>query len=212
MKNLRILDGKKILFVTAHLVFLCVLFIVKTDGNATERLVSLKIGPVWPSATSTSWDGELMYGSFIDKKVGFGIAADILWNTNAVDSVDTAMVHTTIRDESHYMFPIMGFIVFDPIPHAIVHPMLRFEIGYNSMIYNYTSRIAETTPSRSGYYYGLIVKLGIDGLYNVGEQTAIFAGLDYQWADTRNAADSAGRFYRRDMSGIGIRMGFRFLL
>ena len=212
MKNLIRLDGKKILFVTAPWFFLCVLFIVKNDVTAAEKLVSLKIGPVWPSATSTSWDGELMYGSFIDKKVGFGVAADILWNTNAVDSALPSGQLTTIRDESHYMFPIMGFLVFDPIPHAVVHPMLRFEIGYNSMIYNYTSRIAETTPSRSGYYYGLIVKLGIDGLYNVGEQTAFFAGLEYQWANTRNAADSAGRFYRRDMSGIGIRMGFRFLL
>jgi len=198
-------------FVSIFVFFFSILFI-KSDATAMERLVSLKIGPVWPSITSTSWDGELMYGSFIDRKVGFGIAVDFLWNTNSVDSTLPSRQLLTIRDESHYMLPVMGFIVFDPIPNTIVHPMLKFEIGYNSLIYNYNSLIADTTPSRNGYYYGLIIKLGLDGLYNIGEQTAVFAGLEYQWADTRNAADNLGRFYRRDMSGIGLRMGFRFLL
>ena len=72
--------------------------------------------------------------------------------------------------------------------------------------------IHETPNSKSGYYYGLIVKFGVDGLYNLGEQTAIFAGLEYQWADTKTNSDNKGLFSRRDMSGIGIRMGFRFLL
>ena len=31
------------------------------------------------------------------------------------------------------MVPLMGFLVFVPIPTAIIHPMLRFEIGYNSL-------------------------------------------------------------------------------
>jgi len=179
------------------------------QANASEKLFSLKIGPTWPSAISTSWDGELLYGSIIDKKVGFGIAADFLWNTSSVE-IDTGTgLKRTIWDESSYMFPIMGFILFDPVPQSMIHPVLKFEIGYNSLLY---SRSQDTGIAASGYYYGLIIKIGADGLYNLGEQTAIFVGLDYQWADTRNAANASGYFYRRDMSGIGIRMGFRFLL
>jgi hypothetical protein len=164
---------------------------------------------MWPTAITTSWDGELMYGALVDQKVGFGVAVDFLWNSNSLDSVGVLGTHKTIRNESSYMFPIMGFIAFDPLPRAMVHPMFTMKIGYNSMVY---SRSPDSSIPAAGYYYGLIIKLGVDGLYNIGERSAVFAGLEYQWADTRNVADGLGRFYRRDMSGIGLRMGFRFLL
>jgi hypothetical protein len=187
---------------------------------ANETFVSLKIGPTWPqellsSGNSAAWDGEVLYGVFVDRKVGFGVAADFLWNTKSQDQLDpsTGLLFVTKSEES-YMIPIMGFLVFDPIPTAMIHPMLRFEIGYNSLIYNSKtdSTVHPTSNSENGYYYGLIVKIGADGLYNLGEQTAIFAGLEYQWADTKTNADNKGLFARRNMSGIGIRMGFRFLL
>ena len=159
-----------------------------------------------------------MYGTFVDRKVGFGVAVDFLWNTNTVvkDSVISGVGRKwAAREEGTYMFPVMGFLVFDPIPNAMVHPLLRFEIGYNSLIYYLKTREADPTvspKSDNGYYNGLIVKLGIDGLYNLGEQTAIFAGLEYQWANTTTNKNAAGFFSQIDMSGIGIRMGFRFLL
>jgi hypothetical protein len=186
---------------------------------ANETFVSLKIGPTWPhdqlnSASPTSWDGELMYGTFVDRKVGFGVATDFLWNTNTVVK-DSSGRKWAAREEGTYMFPIMGFLVFDPIPNAIIHPMMKFEIGYNSLLYYLKSRSADTTQtptSNNGYYNGLIVKIGIDGLYNLGEQTAIFAGLEYQWANTTTNQNADGFFSQMNMSGIGIRMGFRFLL
>jgi hypothetical protein len=210
---------------------LCIVSGLTVPTYAKETFVSLKIGPTWPqeiisSDNPTCWDGELMYGTFVDRKVGFGVAADFLWNTKSqvLHDTSTGLLFTTKSDES-YMIPVMGFLVFDPLPNAMIHPMLRFEIGYNSLIYNSTndsiaflsspsrdSIINLPQKSKSGYYYGLIVKLGVDGLYNLGEQTAIFAGLEYQWAKTRTNANSAGLFSRRDMSGIGIRMGFRFLM
>jgi len=207
MNSVLTLVAHRLRFVTIGSVFLGI-FLISSNSIASEKLFSLKIGPSWPSAISTSWDGELLYGSLIDKKVGFGIAADFLWNTNPVEK-DSAGLKRTVRNESHYMFPVMGFLAFDPIPAAMIHPLLKFEIGYNSLVY---SRTPDSTIAASGYYYGLIIKIGIDGLYNLGEQTAIFAGLDYQWADTRNMANASGYFYRRDMSGMGLRMGFRFLL
>jgi hypothetical protein len=182
------------------------------QANASEKLFSLKIGPVWPSATLSAWDAECMYGAFFDKKVGFGVAADFLWNTYTQEQDLGNGAKLTIHDQSSYMFPVMGFIMFDPAPMLLVHPMLKFEIGYNSLLYTDTSLVRTLNAPRSGYYYGLIVKIGADGLYNLGEQVAVFLGLEYQWANTKTTADSGGIFYRRDMSGIGIRMGFRFLL
>jgi hypothetical protein len=201
-------------------VFICVASGLMISSNANETFVSLKIGPTWPqelinSGNSTAWDGEFLYGVFVDRKVGFGFATDFLWNAKSQDQLDpsTGLLFVTKSEES-YMVPLMGFLVFDPIPTAIIHPMLRFEIGYNSLFYNSKtdSTAHPASNSENGYYYGLIVKIGADGLYNLGEQTAIFAGLEYQWANTQTNANSKGLFARRDMSGIGIRMGFRFLL
>ena len=201
----------------------CIMSGLIGPSYAKETFVSIKIGPTWPhdqlnSDHPTSWDGELLYGTFIDRKVGFGIAGDFLWNTNTVvkDSViGGAHQKWAAREEGTYMFPVMCFLVFDPIPNAVVHPMMRFEIGYNSLLYYLKIRDADTTQiptSNNGYYNGLIVKIGIDGLYNLGEQTAIFAGLEYQWANTTTSQNAEGFFSQLDMSGVGIRMGFRFLL
>jgi hypothetical protein len=199
--------------------FVCVTLGLTGSTYAKETFVSIKIGPTWPhdelnSDHPTAWDGELLYGIFIDRKVGFGISADFLWNTNTVVK-DSLGKSWAAREEGTYMFPVMGFIVFDPIPNAVVHPMMRFEIGYNSLLYYLKIRDAVTTQtptSNNGYYNGLIVKIGIDGLYNLGEQTAIFAGLEYQWANTSTNQNAEGFFSQLDMSGVGIRMGFRFLL
>jgi hypothetical protein len=179
--------------------------------QASEKLFSLKIGPTWPSVTSTSWDAELMSGAFIDRTVGFGIAADFLWNSK-IEAHESGNTIITTKDESFYMFPIMGFIVFDPLPAALIHPMLKGEIGYNSLSYNLNAVNPDLKAPANGYYYGLIVKFGIDGLYNFGEQSAAFLGLEYQWAETKKSAGQPNIYYRIDMSGMGLHLGFRFLL
>ena len=190
--------------------WLPVLFLLLfSDIGASEKMFYLKIGPTWPSRTSSSWDAEFMYGYFVDKKVGFGVSADFLWNTFTQKRDMGNGYDSTVKEESSYMFPIMGFIVFDPLPYQMIHPVLKFEIGYNSMQYN--SNPAGQTE-HPGYYNGLIVKLGADGLYNLGEQAAVFLGLEYQWADTKTKKDSNGYLSHRDMSGAGIHIGFRFLL
>jgi hypothetical protein len=205
-----VLVDKRICFVTLLGAFLLSSAFFHTSCHASEKLFSLQIGPTWPSATSSAWNTEFMFGTFVDKKVGFGIAADFLWNTLTQEQRDeqTGQLKTT-KDESSYMYPIMGFIVFDPMPYQMIHPMLKFEMGYNSLQYHVDP---EVQPDKQGYYYGMIVKLGIDGLYNLGEQAAVFLGLEYQWADTKTTKYSGGIFYRRDMSGTGLTIGFRFLL
>jgi len=203
-------------FVTKLGGFPLLFLLVSSAPFASEKMFCLQIGPAWPSKTSTAWDAEVMYGLFIDKKVGFGVAADFLWNTYTQERLVVGGQPgqmETVKDESSYMFPVMGYVVFDPLPYQIIHPMLKFSIGYNSLKYNLNYKAPPAViTEHSGYYYGLIVKLGADGLYNLGEQAAVFLGLEYQWADTKSTENNEGFFWRRDMSGAGIHIGFRFLL
>ncbi len=198
--------------VTALGILLLVLSLSPAPSGASERLFSLQIGPSWPTITSSAWNAEMMYGLFMDKKVGFGIAGDFLWNTRTQERDNPDGSKTTIKDESSYMYPVMGFILFDPLPFEVIHPLLNFKIGYNSLSYDLTMLNPDPKLPHTGYYFGLIVKAGVDGVYNIGEQVAAFIGLEYQWADTKTAKDSGGFFWRRDMSGAGLHIGFRFLL
>ena len=185
------------------------------SANA-QTLFSLKIGPTWPqgllSTGTASWDAGLDYGIIVDKKVGFGFAADFLWNVRSHDSLTSQGTYQPKTEEQSFMFPIMGFFFIDPVPKLIVHPLARFEIGYNSMIRNVKTDSTDTKSlTVSPYFYGLIIKVGADALYNIGENSAVFLGLEYQWADTRTNDTDKG-FNRFDMSGVGIKAGFRIIM
>jgi hypothetical protein len=116
------------------------------------------------------------------------------------------------------MFPLSLFFYLDPMEKFVVHPAATFNVGYNSMVYNFDDAQALDTGARvsgadpNGYYYGLYVKLALDGLVNIGEAGAFFIGADYQWANTRSAHHSGDPYFRRDMSGVGVRAGFRLLI
>ncbi len=120
-----------------------------------------------------------------------------------------------------FMFPVLGFVMIDPVPNLIVHPSAQFQIGYNSMYsvttgYDTTGTGNDPTKrkevSHSDYYYGLIMKAIVDANYNLGESSTIFLGVEYQWAGTKTQSNTAGLFAKRDMSGIGLRAGFRVAL
>lgn len=190
-------------------------------SSHAQTLFSLKIGPSWPqgllSTESASWDAGLDYGMIIDKKVGFGLAADFLWNVRTQDTLNSA-TNTYFRktEEKSFMFPIMGFFFIDPVPKLIVHPVARFQIGYNSMIRNVKTDSTDAKSQAvqntvSPYFYGLIIKVGADALYNIGENSSLFLGMEYQWADTRTNDTDKG-FNRFDMSGVGIKAGFRIIM
>ena len=119
------------------------------------------------------------------------------------------------------MFPLGGFFLIDPLPDWRFHPIGKFGVGYNSMIYNFkdsrvdtaSANLADSSLSKkdpSGYYYGIILRAGADCVFSLGESTGLFAGAEYQWANTRSTAKTGNNeFLRRDMSGLLIRVGFR---
>jgi hypothetical protein len=160
-----------------------------------------------------SGDVEINYGAFIDRKVGFGLATDFLWNIDTKEAT-TGTHFTIVNEKKTFMFPIMGFFLIDPLPGLMVHPVARFEIGYNSLIYSYKYKDSADAVLKplSPYFYGLIIKASLDGLYNLGERSALFLGLEYQWAGTTTTNNTEGLFDKRDMSGIGLRAGFRVLM
>jgi hypothetical protein len=215
------LDMKCNTFVSIFSLVLVLLCLSSTNTNAYEKLLSLEIGPTWPSVISnrTSWNAEIMYGALIDRKLGFGVAGNFLWNTYSNEITLESGKKYIASEESIFMYPIIGFILFDPASYLVVHPLFRFDIGYNSMSYNYKnivvgSKISENASllPQSVYYYGLIVKIGVDGCYNLGDHASVFLGMEYRWANTRTSEDDNGYFSRIDMSGLGIHAGARFLL
>ncbi len=187
-------------------------------GLWAAPMLSLNIGTMWPQALLAtgipSGDAEIEYGLMIDKKVAFGVAGDFLWNVRSQARIDASTDHYKITSEKKaFMFPAMGFLLIDPVPFLIVHPVAHVEIGYNSMYY--VNREDTTSTNRQGtvspYFMGLIVKAGADGLYNMGERSALFLGIEYQWAGMQTTQTASG-FDKLDMSGIEIRAGIRVLL
>jgi hypothetical protein len=192
-----------------------------TAANA-ERMLSMKIGMTWPrtllSTGVPSGDAEANYGIIVDKKVAIGISGNFLWNVQSkeerVQDASTTRFKI-VSEQKTFMFPVMGFFQIDPVPDLIVHPIARFQIGYNSMIYQYNQAdeaAGATSSTVSPYFYGLIMKAAVDGLYDLGEQSSLFLGIEYRWADTKTASNSKDLFDKRNMGGIGLSAGFRVIL
>jgi hypothetical protein len=205
------------------IVFLAVAIAGFSTGSRAENMLSLSIGTTWPQALLStgicSGDAALQFGWIIDRKVGFGFAGDFLWNTRSTDFQDTSGKFHTLHADKSFMFPVMAFVMIDPVPKLIVHPSAQFQIGYNSMFsvtrgYDTagtggTDPANRTETSHSDYYYGLIMKAIIDASYDLGENSSVFLGVMFQWAGTKTFKDDSGLFKKRDMSGIGLHGGFR---
>jgi hypothetical protein len=207
------------------LIALAALLVIVTSAAAsTENIVMLRFGPLWPrellnTDKPTAWNVGLSYGVAPGRKVGVGVGIDFLWNRTVNEKPVTGQpgLYEVTRSEQSYMFPLSLFFYLDPIEQYVVHPAATLNVGYNSMFYSFddeqeldSGKVSDADPD--GYYYGLYVKLALDALVNIGEAGAFFLGVDYQWANTRSAHHDGNTYRRRDMSGIGIRAGFRLLL
>ena len=203
-------------FVTSCFIF-CFLLMLSTAGYASERIASFSIGPVWPkdllnSGRPTSWNAEGIYGIIVDRTVAFGLTSNFLWNTQSKEEkIPATGRDSVIESHEYYMYPISGFIMFDPLYKRVIHPTFRLEIGYNSLKYYERESDVTAIDHPDGYYFGLYTKLAIDGTYDIGKHSSFFVGGSYQWADTRTT-ESNHTYSRIDMSGLGLQLGFRFLL
>ncbi len=208
------------------LLFLAIILLTSGDIIfASERLLQLKIGPAWVkelqwSENPTSWDASIQSGLIFDKKLSFGGELDFLWNINKKATNIRNNTYRLEKIERTFMFPVSGFFALDPIPDFRVHPCASIQMGLNTMYYSHkekeNSRVEDipdnTLIDENGWYMGFYLKIAVDAAFNLGEQSALFAGLDYRWSKPNKLGVKSGEiFTQRNMSGVGIKMGFRVI-
>jgi hypothetical protein len=201
---------------------LTLVFILITAVYAS-KFIQLGIGPVWPvelldHPSSTAWSASFAFGGIIDKKVGLGADFDFLWNHRLTEQhIQGTNAYLIDNDVKTFMFPISAFLLFNPIPDYLVSPTIWGQIGLNNMYYsdNKDSTFTNNTiPNGSlgtnGFYMGFIWKIAADAQYRIGDNTSIYAGLLYQGSQNSLLKISNSNIeIRRDMSGFGLRAGFR---
>ena len=198
-----------------------VIFILSIPVHS-DKYIQLKIGPTWPvalrgSKKPTAWDASMHYGAIFERRVAIGGGLDFLWNNNNKDVRVSGNVYRREMTEKTFMFPISGYIALSPIPDYRFHPCISGQIGFNTMYFSHEDNSVEeedTLPAydENGWYIGFYWKIAADVIFNLGENTGLFVGLEYQWSNPEKVNDKKDDlFTRRNMSGIGIRMGFRLI-
>jgi len=201
-------------------VILLVMIFVAGTVIAEQQLI-LKIGPTWPvalfdSEKMTSWDASVHGGVAIDKKVAFGGGVDFLWNVNSEVKKVTGNIYRRETKEKTFMIPVSGFVSIDPVPDLIVHPCITGQIGVNTMYFSHAEDsipdggASSSVMDENGWYFGFYWKIAADAVYDLSEKSGVFAGIDFQWSQPEKIdVNSSDLFTRRNMNGIGIRMGLR---
>jgi hypothetical protein len=188
-------------------------------SSRAERFIQLKIGPTLPRALQWSQkpaagDGSVHVGLIVDKKIAFGGGVDFLWN---VYSKPVHLEGNTYKNgdvQKTFMFPISGFLALSPIPQFRVHPCISTQIGFNTMYYSSKTTKQENTGvqqyDENGWYMGFYWKIAADAGLNIGANSELFAGLEYQIARPKKINVERGDiFTERNMNGVGFRFGVR---
>ena len=189
-----------------------------------ERFIQLKIGPTWPkelqwSGKPTAGDGSVHMGLVVDRKIAFGGGIDFLWNVNKKASPIAGSNNSYKIEESQktFMFPVSGYLALSPIPQFRFHPCLSTQIGFNTLYYaNKQDSLQENSSipivDENGFYMGFYWKIAADVAFNLGENSELFAGLEYQVSrpDKINV-ERTDIFTQRDMNGVGFRFGVRIM-
>jgi hypothetical protein len=186
---------------------------------ASDQAVILKIGPVWPRVllgndNSTAWDASILSGATFDDRVTIGGGVDFLWNYTSKETRINKNAYRVDMEEKTFMFPVSGYLSIAPFPDLPVGPSLSGQLGLNTMYYSRDEHKKDvTTPDtalidESGWYMGLYWKLALDAIVALSENVGFFVGIDYQHARPKKlGVDDHDKIVRRDMSGLGIRVG-----
>lgn len=188
-----------------------------------EKQFQAKIGPTWPSALwytekPTAWDASLQLGSVFDDKVAIGGAIDFLWNKDAKEQKINSSLYQVEVLQRTFMFPVTAYLSITPAPDLFVQPCISGYIGLNTMYFSYkgdstnnSTPLKYTVPiDGNGWYMGLIWKAAADAIIKIGDNSGLIVGVEYQWSKPRKLGNNDGNLYiRRNMSGVGIRMGIK---
>lgn len=184
-----------------------------------EKQFALKIGPAWPSALwntekPTAWDASIQSGALFDDKVAIGGVIDFLWNNDAKETNKGNGIYEINVTQRTFMFPLSLYLSISPVPDLLIHPNIGGSVGLNTMYFSYkgesTDPLDNSDLDGNGWYMGVIWKVYTDAELKLGRNSCLFAGIEYQWSKPRKLGSSDGNLYlRRNMSGLGIRMGIK---
>lgn len=193
-----------------------------TEFSYAGKSFELEIGPLWPrvllnSQKPTSWNTAFKTGYNFDNIVTLGAGIDFLWNHNNKDENLGGNIYKTVTSERTYMFPISGFFSLTPLPDLKVQPCFSAQVGFNTMYFSHTEdsvglQNGNNHPiiDENGWYMGMYWKIAADVLLKLSKNSGIFTGVAYQWTrPTKLDLTAKDIFARRDMSGIGIRVGIK---
>jgi hypothetical protein len=185
----------------------------------------MKIGPTWPRVllgeeSPTAWDAAIVSGLIFDQKMSIGGGVDFLWNNRSKEEKISDNRFRIDSEEKTFMFPVSGYLSIAPLPDLIVNPCVSGQIGLNTMYFSHKENKMEAlTPDsllndENGWYMGLFWKIALDAMVSIGSSTALYTGIEYQRTQPKKLGSSEDEtfFYRRDMSGFGVRLGFRVIL
>ena len=147
---------------------------------------------------------------------------DFTWNIIVDDTVvgnDTIPIYQTENEKKLFMFPISACLIIDPIPKFVFHPVIKGQVGLDMMVKSqkaYDSLgnkiVIPANRDESGFYYGVIGKASIDGVYDLGDHAALFVGFEFQWGRVRKKVKgTVNEYFRPKIYGPGIRMGLSIL-
>ncbi|MBN1307550.1 MAG: hypothetical protein JXA18_06515 [Chitinispirillaceae bacterium] len=205
------------------MVFLIILGMAITGSvSAYERVLTLKIGPTWPRALQwsekpTAWDASVHSGIIVDRIIAIGGGVDFLWNVNEKTKPVRGNVYEREMIDRTFMFPVSGCLALTPIPDYKFHPCASVQAGLNTMYFSHEEKKKEQADplpdfDENGWYMGFYLKIAADAIFNIGEQSGLFAGAEYQWSRPKKLNDKdTDLFTKREMRGFGLRMGFRVL-
>ncbi|MBN1575566.1 MAG: hypothetical protein JW913_03385 [Chitinispirillaceae bacterium] len=196
--------------------------VIAGSVSATERVLTLKIGPTWPqelqwSEKPTAWDASVQAGLTFDRTITIGGGLDFLWNVNEKEKRLGGNQYQRTMTDKTFMFPLSGFFALTPIPYYRFHPCVSVQAGLNTMYFSHKEKKIEQEDTSSlgnenGWYMGFYLKIAADAIFNIGEQSGLFAGVEYQWSKPKKLKkEDEDIFVRREMRGFGLRMGFRIL-
>lgn len=190
----------------------------------SQNLVNLSVGPMWPEQTRdsknrTAWNIAIEYGRVFDQRLTIGVKSDILWNVtteyNTTQTQQGNELLVKVAESSLFMFPLSVFLQFDPVPRLIVHPVIRVQGGLNMMNMSGSEYIEgqkeSTSKETDGFYYGGIVKFGVDGVYDLGRTSALFVGGEYQIVKLQKQYEANTFLQNKKMHGFGLRFGASFM-
>jgi hypothetical protein len=163
------------------------------------------------------------YGWLINEHFSLGPSINFSWNLEKNRVTDTAAVAEGMNlvksKERVIAVPISVFMVIDPIPQFMFHPIIRAQVGYNSVFIsnvnydkdlNNNPEAKERVKLADGYYNGIYTKFGAELMVDIGKQISLFAGPQWQISEVeRRGKKPVSEF---NFNGFGFRFGASILL